>query len=410
MANVPVRGHAGFQLVTAISKDKVVSGDLVEGTPPITGDPDDGGTTFHFFPVEDCDLSDDIAYDIDDGKQGQPGKIKNAYQAGKNGKFSIGGMHYMKHVPVLAKSHMGGEVYTASGDTDTTLSSDADAGDYSISVAAAVPLGSIITIATPTEIRAVIAVDGTTLYLNRALSSNHSSGAAVTTGEVHELYGIAGQPESYSFYRYDGVNTRVFPGGKVSKLSISASDPGKKVSRFKAEGMGWGSTVVGSGGFTPTLDSTDPPAGWQWTVAMGDFTSSTSRILNVASVELEFERDQEAEFALNDTQNPYTVWDGEMSLKAKIDFFRKDDNQLLHFLKNEHPPIAFSMYQANGHGMVVFMSKPLFQSQPKFDYGTIQKISLEAEGMVNDTDKGSPGGSPAMHCKIVYTNNFAAAY
>jgi len=211
-----------------------------------------------------------------------------------------------------------------------------------------------------------------------------------------------GQPTSYTLTDTDPLSTRQYASCRFSELTLKWD--AAELLTWEGKAIGW----TGATASAPTSSfSTLPPVpAWALTATIGGVSAP-----NVKSVELAFKRsNSEAIFTAQNSQNPYEVHVGPITLEPKIQFIAKDEQPLTDFLNNTTQPLVLNYATGAGASAV-----QLQVTMTGWNYDEVKKdkgnswIEFAAGGKAigNVTDAGVSGGySP---CKVIVKNALPAS-
>lgn len=196
------------------------------------------------------------------------------------------------------------------------------------------------------------------------------------------------QPTPIVLYNYDGLNTRIFAGGKFSEVGLTL-DPAqlmKHTSKFMARASGVVNTPV------PSFSALQPVPAWT-----GYLTVAGSVLLKATAFEITFTRDEsEVIPTLQGNQDPYSVWVGPLETKGKVTYVKEDDTQYALWTGESQPSLVVSSSQGSGGTATqlnISMNQCNYDSVKIIEQGksyVTEEVEFEAIG--NSTDANVAGG------------------
>jgi hypothetical protein len=213
------------------------------------------------------------------------------------------------------------------------------------------------------------------------------------------------QPTSLILWFYDGLNTRVFAGGKFTDLTLTL-DPGALMA-YTAKFMARASGVYAGSAAVASVSTLKPLAAWT-----GYLNVNYVDVGQAQSFEVNFSRqNSEHIMALTGQQDPATIWVGPLQVTGKVTYWKKDDVQYNYVTASTQPWVIFKSAQYVGGvstELIVSMAKcNIFNPKIVVDSKPYVIEEFEFEGLANSNDATTTGGgvSPA---KVTLKNAIAS--
>ena len=212
------------------------------------------------------------------------------------------------------------------------------------------------------------------------------------------------QPVAYALYFYDGVNVRIFAGGKFTESTISI-DP-KALMMHATKYIARASGVVATS-YTTAFTTILPTTSWSASTTIGASSS-----LVCLTGQITFSRlNPDSPVTLQGIQDPYTIWVGQMSVKGQLDVVKEDDAQLSNYFNESQPILKWAALTGSGStqtGITVQCTKANYETaKTDTQTGGFVRETFTFEAIANTTDKTTAGTgySPA---KVTLTNAVAS--
>lgn len=210
-----------------------------------------------------------------------------------------------------------------------------------------------------------------------------------------------GQATSYTISDYNGYNTRQWSGLQFSEAAFTFSADG--LLEYTAKGMGLlsGTTTDPA----PSFTTVTPTPVW-----IGKAKFAGSQKANLSSGDITIKRDVTPLFTVNNTVNPYQLWQGPVSVEGNLTLVMEDDTQLNYYLLNTQPSLELDFTQGVGAALTqldFFMTKCAFvvgKVERSKDYVELQ---LQFKAIANTTDVGSTAGYSPV--KVTIQNAISTA-
>lgn len=198
-----------------------------------------------------------------------------------------------------------------------------------------------------------------------------------------------GQPTPLMCFYYNGINTRLYPGMKVSELTINF-DPMQLVT-WTAKAKGYLSGVVSNP--TPSFSAITVQPAWQATMTIGG-----TAVTNLETCSITIARSSiDAPGTLDGNQSPYVIWAGPMTTTGTMNFIAEDDTILNYFIQGTQPAVVLTLVNGTGASQVqlqIQMTKANFVSGWKYNSGNkgYVEVSGPVTAVANTTDANTAGG------------------
>jgi hypothetical protein len=181
------------------------------------------------------------------------------------------------------------------------------------------------------------------------------------------------------------VNTRGYPGQKISDLSFKFD--GNGLLSWSAKSMGFASGVV----TTPTasFSTVTPLPNW-----LGIVTIGGSAIGTITDGEFNLKRDVSAIHTHDGTQDPYKIFGGKVTVDGKLTFVMEDDSQLTALYNNTQPALVATFSQGSGASQtsIAFQcTKAAYQTAMPERGKDYIAVPVTFEAILNTTDANTAG-------------------
>lgn len=203
-----------------------------------------------------------------------------------------------------------------------------------------------------------------------------------------------GQPKSYSLSDYYSAGSRQYAGAKFSEFGLKFS--GDSMLTYTAKAITYASQVLTKP--TQSFTAIPPLAGWVGKVTLGGTLMST-----VLDGELTIKRAVTVIDAVDGTQDPATIWGGNVSVDGKLTVIMEDDTQLAAYMANTVTTLSIDYSQ----GLTTSAVQVKFDlSKVKYSAAEIDRskdyvtLGITFEGLANSTDIGASGGFSPVKATI----------
>lgn len=194
------------------------------------------------------------------------------------------------------------------------------------------------------------------------------------------------QPIAYTITDFYAAAVRQYPGCQFSDFSLKWNADG--LLEYDAKLTGWASatTTVPTASFSTIL----PNPVWIGTVSIGG-----SAVSNNMSGNIDMSRSVTPVFGVSNTQNPFQVFLGPLTVTGKLEFIMENDTELTRYLTNTQPAIVLNWSQGAGATATQIqatLTKGAYVAAA-YDRGDdFVKISCDINAQANTTDAGTTGG------------------
>lgn len=207
------------------------------------------------------------------------------------------------------------------------------------------------------------------------------------------------QPKSHTYTIFDPLGTWQYPGNKLSELGFKWTADG--LFEYSAKATGWTYTTGTTP--TPSFSNVKPVANWT------TLTKIAGTTVFVQDGELTIKRAVTAIRGANGTQNPYSVWSGDVSVEGKFTLVMEDTSQKTIFQASTAQSIDVSFLTAAGAGQVGLQlhCSDAVWSEGTQSYGKDYiELPVSFKTYANTTDIGASGGYSPI--KVTLTNAVAS--
>jgi hypothetical protein len=259
-------------------------------------------------------------------------------------------------------------------------------------------------------------MDGIGFFVMNILGDITTTGASAPFSHAISLLNSGtGQPGTLTITDWQGLPAtnfaRQFTGCCLSELTLKGNAESELIT-FDAKGTGWKSNIAAA---APTASPTTalPLASWRTLLGIGGPASGGTLDSTIGSWEIKISRKLKPIFTGQNSQNPFIIQRGEVTVTGKLDFAAPaaETNPLLQYLNNSQP--QFQWVIDNGLtlgaalGMTVDVQAAAFDTS-KIDRGS-EAVGYSAtfKGIASSTNAGASGGVSPV--KITLRNALAAA-
>lgn len=215
-----------------------------------------------------------------------------------------------------------------------------------------------------------------------------------------------GQPASWSMWlSTGGAECWVMPGSQCVSIDYETK-VADSLAGLTASWMGLPATVATPPANTPTTKQ--PWPAWNSKLTLGGVSTT-----NYSDIKLSFKRDAEAVFAANQTQAPYVIFVGELTVMFDLTAiylgYAGSPSDLANYITNVQP---VAILQTNPAGDAVHLGKFThsllgYDSASVQDNGKYMEVTASGECLGNTTDASNGGDSPG---KFELLTNVSAAF
>lgn len=194
------------------------------------------------------------------------------------------------------------------------------------------------------------------------------------------------QPKSLTITDYYSANTRQFPGCQLREIALNFNADG--MLDYAAKLMGYPSATTSAP--APSFSAVVPTQVWTGTVTIGGSTISNSQTGTITLT-----RKAEPVYGISNTQSPFSVFLGSLSVTGKITFIMESDTELTRYLSNTQPAITFNWSQGAGSTatQIAFTATKSAYKVAMVERGKdYVEVSVDFESLGNTTDAGATAG------------------
>lgn len=211
-----------------------------------------------------------------------------------------------------------------------------------------------------------------------------------------------GQPPSYTFTDYNGVEARAYSFGRATECVFKFNADGlfEYTSKWKSFASVTASTP------TPSYSTYVPFANYVATVAIAGGTS-----LIVQDGEVAIKRSVDALGTLNNgNANPYKLFSGAVEVSGKLTVVAESSAELVRYLTNTQPSLSLIWkVPAVTDSLTLFMTKAAYTAVEAKRGKEWVQYDIKFDGIANTTDAGASGGYSPMKATLINTE-IAATY
>jgi hypothetical protein len=194
------------------------------------------------------------------------------------------------------------------------------------------------------------------------------------------------QPKALTITDYYSAGIRQYPGCQVHELGLTFNSDGMLEYTTKVTGYPSATTTAP----TPSFSTLVPTQVWTGTVTVGGTSISNSITGN-----LQLSRKVDPIFGIANTQAPYSVFLGALTVKGKITFVMEDDTQLTNFISNTQPALTFNWSTGAGSTATQIQftaTKSAYTAAMIERSKDYVEVTVDFESLGNTTDVGATSG------------------
>lgn len=197
------------------------------------------------------------------------------------------------------------------------------------------------------------------------------------------------QPRGMTFtdyYGLSGTHSRQFAGAQVPELTLKFNADGKL--EWSGSATSFASTLVAKP--TQAFGAIPPVPSWVGTTTVGGGT-----ILNCQVGELSVKRPLSVINSVDGTQSPYALFVGKPKWSGKMTIIMEDDTELLRFLTNTQPSLAFDWTQGAAAALTEIkatMAKVAYKTGAIKQGNDYLTTEVTFDAIANATDVGASAG------------------
>jgi hypothetical protein len=303
-------------------------------------------------PVEKFDPHDVPTWLDDKALRGSMTEPHNRVQGVVHSEWDMSGPAYMDTLPYLLSNIFGDVVYsgTYTGSGTTTLSTGTAPGAVSVATVATIPSGTWIQIDTGTssETRLTTGVSGVgpfTLTFTGGLNLAHLAAAVVKpiTAPYSEAFAVNNtgnaQPSTLTITDYQGptptTGTRAYAGCCLSELNLTGN-PESSTIMYTAKGLGWLSASAAA--FVSAPSNKLPQPAWETQLGLAG-TVGSAPVKTINDYAINIKRELKPYFTAQNSQNPWTIFRGKLTVTGKLNFVAADETPLTYQNSNTQPQL-----------------------------------------------------------------------
>ena len=195
-----------------------------------------------------------------------------------------------------------------------------------------------------------------------------------------------GQPTSHTIADNYAAACRKYAGIQWAELAVKYTADG--VLTWTSKAVGWGSATLSAP--TPSFTTIPPQAAWRCTATIGG-----SSVTYVQEAEIDFKRTATPIFTLQNSQNPYSVFVGDLAVTGKLKLIMEDDTELTRYLTNTQPALVLDLQQGVSAALVEvkFQMTKCAYTNADIDRGSDYVVlNVDFTALGNTTDAGASGG------------------
>jgi Phage tail tube protein len=235
--------------------------------------------------------------------------------------------------------------------------------------------------------------------IGNIMGSDDTTGASAPfTHKFSLLNSGGGQPTTHTVTQYYMAepthNGRQFAGACVSEVGFKFNAESELLT-YTAKAASWISNVAAA---TPTFTGTTakPLPSWQSVLGIGGVASGGTQVLTVQSGEFNFKRAIKPYFTAQNSQNPYIIQRGGLTMDWKLSFVAADESPLTYMRNNTQPQIQFILNNGLATTSALVVQVDIAQAaftEAKPNFGS-EAVMFDAMGecVLNTTNIGTSGG------------------
>ena len=222
-----------------------------------------------------------------------------------------------------------------------------------------------------------VTTTGSTAPYTHTISLKNSSTVAADT-----------QPIAYTLTDFYSANVRAYAGQQIHDFVLTFSAEG--LLTYSSKATGWLSATASTP--SPSFSTVLPTPVWQGTVSVGG-----SQVSTAVNGSLTVARPATPIYGISQTQNPYNVFVGPITVTGSFDFVMEDDTELTRYLNNTQPAIVLNWAYGTGATAVQLqatLTKGAYVVTGIDRSKDFVTIKCDVNAQANLTDAGSNGYSP----------------
>lgn len=214
-----------------------------------------------------------------------------------------------------------------------------------------------------------------------------SGATAPYTYAVSTLNSGNGQTTSYTLTDYNAVNERQFAGCQFGSVGFKFNADGLLEYTAMAQGF---KSATKTPVATPSYSAVTQMPVWE-----GSTSINGSAALNLSEGEINIKRDLTPIFTVNNSQDPYQIFQGAVEVDGSLMLVMEDDTQLTYYLNNTQPALDIDFTQGTGATLTQIkfhLTKCAFEVAKVTRSKDYVELSVNFKGIANTTDAGASGG------------------
>jgi hypothetical protein len=192
-----------------------------------------------------------------------------------------------------------------------------------------------------------------------------------------------GQPKASCFYDNYSAGVRGYAGGQYAELDFTFSPDALLTYSAKASSFGSQTATV----TVPSYSAVEALPAWKGVVSVGgtSYAEMTDASLNI-------KRQVTAVKTINNTQQPFVIWAGPISVSGKATLIMEDDTYLTKYLTGAKTSLEFSFTAPDATTIDFKMSKCSFSGADITRGKEYVELPISFKAHGNITDIGTSGG------------------
>ena len=243
--------------------------------------------------------------------------------------------------------------------------------------------------------------DGIGYLLKNILGDLTTTGAGAPFTHAFSLLNSGtGQPSSLTIVHQNLLSAttgqRYYPGACLSELTLKGNADSEYIG-VEAKGMTWPSSPVPSSAIAPTYTAVTPIPFWRAAMGIGGPASGGTQNKHIREWSLTITRELRAENTAQNSQNPYIIQRGAVSMSGSLTVtVPSDETELLYLANNTQP--QYQLLASQGASTTLTSIQVDHQvcawdtAKDKLDEEAIG-FDVTVIGIANTTNAGASGGT-----------------
>lgn len=203
-----------------------------------------------------------------------------------------------------------------------------------------------------------------------------------------------GQPPSYSFTDFNGVEPRRYPFSRSTECQFKFAADG--LFEYESKWKSYSSTIVAEP--TPSYSTYVPIANYTATVEIATVGS-----LIVQDGELTIKRTVDLLTTLNNgAADPYKLFSGAVEVEGKLTVVAESNAELLRYLNNTQPSLKL-LWTSGASSLALFMTKAAYVAADAKRGKEWTQYEIKFNAIANTTDVGASGGFSPVKATLINT-------